>query len=268
MKYKVIIIFFNVFMLLLFLTLFFLPITVLGWGYISKFWIDNWFLPIIFFAIILIINLFFVFNWSIIKYTERGNWDGIINIVEKRIYEKNMITYPNVRLLAHSYFLLGKEIKIKKLENYVKSKKKSIYNKAFLMFCCAHLISDSNDSLKIYFEEAINNKALKGMNWILICYAFVLISGKEFDKVLLILDKIGKVKNNPVLELTKLYFMFIASKHEDHENIIRQKEGFVKKVSALKFAKHFEIEKGEIHILFLSKIISHAKEWAYKSQSA
>jgi len=240
-----------------------MPITIFGLGQITEFWLNNWFLPLIFFVIILVINLFFIFNWSIINYTKTGNWDGVAAILEKRIYEKKFITYSNIRLLVYSYFLLGKENKIKNLEKYIKEKKRSIYNKTFLMFCCANLISDSNSNLQIYFEEAANNKSLKGMDWILINYAFVLISGKEFDKALTIVEKIEKVKNNPVLELIKLYFMYIASHQEDRENINLLKDKFIKKVSAVKFDKKFEIEKGDIHILFLSKIINQAKDWAY-----
>ncbi len=250
-------------MLFSFLSLFFLPISVLGWNYISEFWSNNWFLPIIFFIIILLINLFFILNWSIIKHVEKGNWDAIIPVLEKRVYDRNFITYSNIRLLIHSYFLLGKENKIKTLEKHVRNKNKSIYNKTFLMFCCAHLISDQHDLLVTYFEEAVNNKSLKGMEWILIDYSFVLISGKEFDKAFAVLKKINKVKNNPIFELTKLYFMFISAPEEGRKDITVLKDIFVKKVNLKKFDKKFEIEKGDIHILFLSKIIKQAKEWAY-----
>jgi len=240
-----------------------MPITIFEFGYVTEFWLNNWFLPLIFFAIILIINLFFIFNWPIINYTKTGNWDGVSTVLEKRIYEKRFITYSNIRLLVYSYFLLGKENKIKTLGKYIKEKKKSVYNKTFLMFCCANLISDSNDDLQDYFEEAVNNKDLKGMDWILINYAFVLISAKEYDKALEVLKKIEKVKHNPILELTSLYFMFIASHKEDQENINLIKENFIKKINAAKFEKRFDIEKGDIHILFLSKIINQAKKWAY-----
>ena len=263
MKYKLIIIFFNIFMLFSFLCLFFMPIIVFGMEYLTEFWLKNWFLPLIFLAVILIINLFFVFNWSIISYTKTGNWDGLAAVLEKRIFEKKIITYSNIRLLVYSYFLLGKENKIKTLEKFIKEKKRSLYNKTFLMFCCSNLISMPNDSLQIYFEEAVNNKSLKGTDWILINYAFVLISGKEFDKALETLGKIEKVKNNPILELIKLYFLHIASHEEDQGNINLLKENFIKKVSVIKFEKKFEIEKGDIHILFLSKIINQAKEWAF-----
>ena len=242
-----------------------MPITVFELSYITEFWLKNWYLPLIFLLIILSINLFFVFNWSIINYTKTGNWDGVVSILEKRIYERRIITYSNIRLLVYSYFLLGKENKIKVLEKYIKDKKKALYNKTFLMFCCANLISDSNNSLKIYFEEAVNNKSLVGMDWILINYAFVLIKGKEFDKALLALKKI-EIKKNPVLELTQLYFMYIAAMQEEQQKIIHLKEAFTKKISAEKFEKKFEIEKGDLHILFLSKIINQAKEWAYGSQ--
>ena len=254
-------------MLFSFLTLFLMPIRVLKMEYIAEFWLANWFLAPIFFIIILTINLFFAFNWQIIKHTEKGNWDGIITILEKRIYEKKIITYTNVKLLVHSYFLLGKELKIKNLEKYVKDKKTAIYNKTFLMFCCANLISYSNSYLKTYLAEAVDNKALKGMNWILMNYAFVLISGKEFDKALMALKKIEKDKKNRVLYLTKLYFLYVASHQEDRENIALLKENFTKKINIKKFEKEFEMEKGDIHILFLSKIINQAKEWAYGQPS-
>ncbi|MCL2295272.1 MAG: hypothetical protein FWC36_10500 [Spirochaetes bacterium] len=263
MKYKLIIIIFNIFVLLSFSTICLLPLILLGPDYFAEFWLANWFLALIFLIIILMVNAFFVYNWPIVRYTKTGKWDALVAVLEKRIYGRKIITYSNVRLLTYSYFLLGRKKQIKTLEKHIKGKRKSIYNKAFLMFSCANLISDSNDHLKAYFEEAVNNKSLKGMDWILINYAFVLIANKEFDKALAMLKKIDGAKNNPILELTKLYFLFMASKLEDQKAIALLKENFTKKISDLEFEKRFEIEKGDIHILFLSKIISQAKEWAY-----
>jgi len=254
-------------MIFSFLTLFFLPIVIFDFAYITEFWLNYWFLPIIFFITILTINFFFIFNWSIIHYTKTGNWDAVVNVLEKRIYERRFITYSNVKLLVYSYFLLGKEYRTKALEKYVRERRKSIYNKAFLMFCCANLISDSSNNLKTYFEGAVNNKSLKGRDWIFINYAFVLISEREFDKALGALKKIEKSKNEPVLELTWLYFMYIASHHEDQKNIDHLRINFVRRIDAAKFEKKLDVEKGDIHILFLSKIINQAKEWAYGSRS-
>ena len=263
MKYKLIILLFNVFMLFSFLTLFFMPIIIFEASFVAEFWRNNWFLPIVFFITILIVNFFFIFNWSIINYTKTGNWDGVVSVLENRIYEKRIITYSNTRLLVYAYFLLGKEDKIKSLEKYLKDRKKTIYNRTFLMFSCANLISDSTDDLIAYFDEAVNNEALKGKEWIFINYAFVLISKREFDKALAVLEKMETVKNNPVLELTRLYFMHIASRIRAQKDIELLKEDFIKRISIEEFEKQFNIEKGDIHILFLSKIINQAKEWAY-----
>jgi hypothetical protein len=62
--------------------------------------------------------------------------------------------------------------------------------------------------------------------------------------------------------------MFIASQPEERGNMFFLKENFTKKISVVKFEKIFEIEKGDIHILFLSKIINQAKEWVYGMQPA
>ncbi len=266
MKYKLIILFFNFFMILSFFAVFFLPVSVLGWEYIAEFWGANWILPVLFFVLIISLNIFFIASWSILKYVENGDWASVIPVLEKRIYERNIITYSNVRLLIHSCLLLGFEDKIIKLEKHLKENRKRLYRRVFLMFCSARLLSGSRQELESYLEEAWKDKTLKRREWIGVNYAFILIAGSRLGKAYEILDgdsAAGKLSRNPVLDITRLYLLFLSSPEPEREKIGELKNKYIKKVSPVRFDNCLEREKGEMHVLFLSKIIDQAREWAY-----
>ncbi len=263
MKYKLIILFFNLFMLLSFLAVFLLPVSVLGWGYIGEFWGENWVLPLIFFLLIASLNLFFSINWSVLKHVEKGDWASLVPVLEKRIYERNFITYTGVRLLVHSYLLLNREENLEKLENHIKEKRRKLYNRTFLMFCSGHLLSDKPEKLEAYLEKAWNDKSLKGRDWITINYAFALLVRNRFPEAFDVLKTLEGKKNTDVFELTRLYMTFLCSPADRKEKIISERNDFRGKTPLAKFETALEREKGEMHILFFSKVIEQAKEWAY-----
>lgn len=200
---------------------------------------------------------------KIVQFAEKGEWSSLVPLLEKRVYEKNCLTYTNIRLLTHSYLILGHDTRINTLERYVKTKNKKLYNKTFLMLSCGHLIGDSPEALVSFMEEAYNDNSIKNREWVKICYAFSLISAGYHDKALQVLDLISAGAKEPVLKLTRLYLAFLAAPISEKAKMLQQREDFVKETDRKKFDKSYELEKGELYILFLSKIINKARDWVY-----
>lgn len=250
-------------MLLSFLAIFLLPVSVLGFEFISDFWGENWIFLIIFLLLIISLNVFFLANWSILKYVEKEDWNSLIPLLEKRIYKNNLITYSNVRLLVHAYLLRSSGESLLKLENHVRDKRKSLYRKTFLMFSSGHLLTDKPEELEQYFETAYRDKSLKGQEWIALKYILALVILNKYGKALEVLKADEGKNNSPVLNLCRLYFSFLCSPPEDRDSIIAAKDDFISENNAISFEAALDKEKGDIHVLFLSKIIEQAKEWAY-----
>ena len=268
MKFKLIILFFNFFILLSFAAVFFLPVSVLGWGYIAEFWSDNWLLPVFFIFLVVFLNIYFLSNWSILKHVEKGDWQSLVPVLEGRVFGKKRITYSNIRLLIHSYFLLSKLDRFYKLESLVKSEKPGLYKKSFLMFSSLHLVSDPPEKLESYLEDAYSDKRYKGMDWISMFYAFALLvrsKKEEASGVLKKLESTEKKKADPVLRLSALYFMSLCALPEENDVIESKKTAFTSRIPRVKFKKIFEKEKGELNVLFFSKLIVLAEEWAYSN---
>ncbi|MCP5514506.1 MAG: hypothetical protein H7A26_03460 [Spirochaetales bacterium] len=250
-------------MLLSFMAIFFLPVSVLGFEFISDFWGENWIFLIIFLLLIISLNVFFLANWSILKYVEKEDWNSLIPLLEKRIYKNNFITYSNVRLLVHAYLLRSSGENLLKLENHVRDKRKNLYRKTFLMFSSGHLLTDKPEELEDYFETAYRDKSLKGQEWIALKYILALVIINKYEKALEVLKAADGKNNSPVLKLLSLYFKFLCSPTEERDRIITAKDDFISGNDAASFEAALDKEKGDIHVLFLSKIIEQAKEWAY-----
>ncbi|MDX9800149.1 MAG: hypothetical protein RBT69_02290 [Spirochaetia bacterium] len=250
-------------MLLSFLAIFFLPVSVLGWEFISSFWGENWIFLLIFIALIIALNVFFLANWSILKYVEKGDWSSLIPLLEKRVYKSNFITYSNIRLLVHSYLLQNSTENLFKLENHVKDKRKKLYRKTFLMFSSGHLLTEKPEELEKYFEDAYRDKSFKGKEWIAVNYVLALVIANKYDDALEVLAEIDDKNSSVVLRLCRIYFTFLCSPPDGRDKIIKEKEDFIAEIDAIKFEAELDKEKGDIHVLFLSKIIEQSKEWAY-----
>ena len=193
----------------------------------------------------------------------KRDWNSLIPLLEKRIYKNNFITYSNVRLLVHAYLLRNSGESLLKLENHVRDKRKNLYRKTFLMFSSGHLLTDKPEELEKYFETAYRDKSLNGQEWIALKYVLALVILNKYDKALEVLKEAEGKNSSPVLHLCSLYFTFLCSPPEERERIIAAKDDFISINDAVSFESALDKEKGDIHVLFLSKIIEQAKEWAY-----
>lgn len=276
MKSKLIIIIFNVFILISFSSLFFLPINIIGISSIMEFWRENWYLPLFLLILILMINLFFASNWKILEFVEKGKWNDLIFTLEDKIFKKKKITYTYVSLLTHAYLLKGLTKPIFNLEQQIKKINMPLYNKTFLIFAATRILIGDINTLGEYLKEALNNKEIIEKRWITLFYAFVLISEKKHDNALSTLKTAEKIfltdkdcrkktKHDPVYTILWIYFYALCAADEEKEQALQFKAVFSRELSETEFESIFEREKREIHILLIAPIIIQAKEWLYRS---
>ena len=120
MKLKVLFVIFNIVLILLLFTVFFLPLFYADGSFMREFWNTNWFFGPVFLILILFVNIMFLKNRLLIKYIESEDWSSLASLLEKSIYTKKRITYKNSLLLAESLLLLGDFASMNKFCDFLK----------------------------------------------------------------------------------------------------------------------------------------------------
>ena len=181
MKYKLIIIFFNFFVIISFAAVFLLPLTVLGFDYAKNFWMTNWYLPVVFLILIAVFNIFFLANWSVLRHVEEENWAALKPVLEDRIFNRGKISYTNVKLLINAYYLTSDIDALFRLEEHVEKKSLPVYRRTELMFVSGRLLKNNPEETEVYLEKKINSGNDAGI-WIDFNYCFILVLQQKFEK--------------------------------------------------------------------------------------
>ncbi len=262
LKYKLIIIFFNFFMIISFAAVFLLPLTVLGFDYAKNFWISNWYLPVIFLVLIAFFNIFFLSNWSVLKHVEDENWTSLKPVLEDRIFNRGKTSYTNVKLLINAYYLTSDIDALFRLENFVEEKNPSVYKKTELMFVSGRLLKNNSEETEKYLETKINSSSESDI-WIEFNYCFILVLQQKFESAAERLRSVIERSKDKIVTLCSIYLLFLASGIKGTENTELLRTGFISETSREKIDRIILKGKGELHVLFFTRVIEQAVEWAY-----
>jgi len=116
MKFRTIFILFNVVILTSFLFVFFLPLLLLGPESSLSFWKGNWYLALLFLALIAGLNSFFLVNRKTFVLVEREDWAELSAHLGGLMFPKGRFTGSRVRLLVNAYLLQSDIAGIESLE--------------------------------------------------------------------------------------------------------------------------------------------------------
>ncbi len=107
MKFKALFLLFNIVFLVIFLTVFFMPMSLLGADAFRSFWAGHWGLGALFIAIVIAVNAVFAKWWRLLDLLEAQDWAGLSNYLEKKVYNRERVTASTIRLFIESTFLIG-----------------------------------------------------------------------------------------------------------------------------------------------------------------
>lgn len=107
MKIKTLFLVFNIVFLTIFITLFSLPLAVLGSEALGSFWGRQWWLGLLFAGIVIAVNGTFFAYWRLLSLLEVQDWPGLAAYLEREVYNRRRVTASSVRILLESLFLIG-----------------------------------------------------------------------------------------------------------------------------------------------------------------
>ena len=268
MKFKTIFILFNVVIVLSFLIIYFMPLFMLGWEYTADFWSRNWYLPVIFVAVIGGLNIYFIINWKLFRYLETEDWDRLQTYLERQIYEKGRLRPQYLRVLVNAYLVQSNIVGIEKLDTFCKEKYPSVRNNFPMMLSIPYFLSNDSQAMKEHFKEFLTSAKGKDLLWVKWGFAFASFLGNEKENAKYILLELAGEKKDSILRLLTVYILDAYRKQDEQvgdivDQAVRElRANFTRK----SWEKEIDKAKSEMFIVILTKIVGEATDWLFNRQ--
>lgn len=153
MKFKFLVVTFNIVLIVSFLIVFFTPFFALDAGFMAEFWLRNWYLAAVFLLLIAGVNLLFVLNGRTLILLEREDWPALAAHLERQVFDRGRLTRRTVRLLCDALILLADFQAIGRLEALLASKRPRLLDSLGPHFAAARLLAGDYPGLESFASQ-------------------------------------------------------------------------------------------------------------------
>jgi hypothetical protein len=166
LKFKTIFVFFNILIIVSFVSVLFMPFFMIGWDYVKVFWSENWPLAVVFIAVMAGMNSYFLWNWKLFSLLEAQDWKAVRGYLEERIYKKKKESRQTVRLLINTYIVLADIKALAELSGYLEEKASRYSGFFALELGIPWLIGNDLEAMRAYFERALRHPFARKKDWL------------------------------------------------------------------------------------------------------
>ena len=198
LKFKSVIIFFNVLMILFLGVMLIIPLVILGKDLAFVFLRSSWFIAPLILLALTFLDVYFALNYKIYALLEKEDWPALIQELENKVLQKNRYSSRLVKLLINSYLVLSDVNSVTALEKRLSITKSSLLNENALSFSAARILSkDYQGSVEFLAPKYAGEFKGKGSNaeWVRFYYGFSLLLSRNFEAaadVLILLAREGR----------------------------------------------------------------------------
>ena len=260
MKFKAVFVLFNVVIIVSFLVIYLMPLAMLGWDYTKTFWSENWGLPVLFVLILGILNAYFTFNWRLFGLLEREDWDGLIEHLEHRIYERHIIIAQQCRILVNAYLVRSRLDAIEKLEAEIEKRRPRLLRRLVMPLGIRYLLSNDPEAMIAFFGRFVDER-VRDRGWVRVAYAFAKLLAGDNETAAKYLSLVVSEERNPVLKMLALYLAEGVSPGSHTEEVERLRE----RMSPEKLQDEIERQRSNVQVVILARLIDEAKEWLFST---
>lgn len=262
MKFKSIFFLFNIVVIFSFSLIFLLPLVLLSGSYSSVFWLDNWYLAVIFLFLIVALDSYFIFNWKLFVYLEKEDWNNLTLFLEDKIYIRGKFKKQYIRLMINTSLAVSNLDKIDRLAKEIEDRKPELLRRYALLLGIPLFLRDNTSEALIHYGKYKDDIKTTDLNWVKWVYAFSLIRNSSEDMAQTILLEILKSKSDDVLKLLTLYLLdSIAYSSKETDSL--KSVYFRKYDTDKKWANYLDSVRGKnIFILLLTRLLDEAREWS------
>ncbi|MDC7126731.1 MAG: hypothetical protein PQJ46_14265 [Spirochaetales bacterium] len=265
MKFKLILLSFNILIVLSFLIVFLLPFFILGADYSADYWHNSWYLSIGFVLVIGLINSVYFINKKLLVCLENEDWQGLKNLLDNYIFEKNKYKGIYIKLYINASIATSSINDIKRLEARLRESAPSKVSAFALPLGMPYLLEGEPVAMKNFYGEFISVKT-DYSGWIKWNYCFALLLLKETEEAVSILTGLVTPQKDKLLKLSSLYMLSpFSSDSEVGEIITNEKAALASSMTRTLFTKEVDKQRENVQMLFLSKILNEALDWLYST---
>ncbi|MEA1911434.1 MAG: hypothetical protein U9N32_07145 [Spirochaetota bacterium] len=267
MKFKIIFILFNIVVIFSLLIVTLMPFFMLGGEYSQEFFIDSWYLFLIFLIAIGSIDTYFIINWKMFSLLESENWDELTLYLEMIIYKKNNLFLPLVKILANTYLIKSDMSGIIKLENYLRKEKPGLLKKMVIPLSVPRFIDGNSDKMEAFFAEFVDQKGVAKAEWVKFLYSFSLLLNNKRDAASISFLSLCSSKISPILKLLVIYSLNPFSEIENNGKfacVSLEREKLRSQYKREKMELELTSINDNVLVLVLNKFSKEAVDWLYK----
>ncbi|MGI9255345.1 MAG: hypothetical protein ACR2PY_00245 [Salinispira sp.] len=265
MRYRLAFIIFNIIIIAAFLFASFLPAFMLGMEYMFAVWERSWLSPVLFLAILLILDAYFIYNWKFFAYLEKKDWTGLQAYLDKQISEKKRIAHSKFLILLNTYVIQGKFDTICDIGTLIKTRHPALFKRTIHSFGAAYIVRKDYEGLINFFQDILKDREITATGWADWMVAFANFRTGEMEiagKRLLI---IAMNARDEMLRLLSLYLLIEFVEFDVSDEICKKFLTQIRnKYSPSSWSKKIEARKNQFHILLFSDFIEQAGEWCMK----
>jgi hypothetical protein len=268
MKFKTIYILFNAVILLSFGFIFLMPLLLLGSDYFALFLSKNWIAGALFLLTLIIINGYFLWNWKLFRLLESEDWRGLINLLERRVYQQGRCRKATVKMLINAYVVTSGVDRLTDLESHLREKNPALLRTFALQFGIPYLLKmkDEPKAAESYFGKAAERADAPHRDWLRWSYASSLLLQRQFDAAKVTLVELLDSKLDPVLELLTVHGLSFFSGVDQQlaERVEQERQRLARQFTPGQWDKKIESNSKHIQIVLFNGIIQDAKRWLFR----
>lgn len=267
MKFKSIFFLFNIVVIFSFSLIFLLPLILLSGSYSSDFWLDNWYLAVIFLLLIATLDGYFIKNWNLFIYLENEDWNNLTLYLEDKIYIQGQFRKQYIRLMINTSLAVSNLDKIDRLAQEIGDRKPELLPRYALLLGIPLFLRDNCADALIHYGKYKDMEKTSELEWVKWVYAFSLIRGQNREMAQEVLLDILDGKIDDVLKLLSLYSLDSISYTSESMNSAM--DLYLKKYGDdQKWTNYLETMRGKnIFILLLTGLLEEARKWSKSSRS-
>jgi len=283
-KFKYIIIGFNILIVIFLLVIILTPVIILGSEYALKFWASGWPLALILFVSLIALNVFFLSNHRLFMLLEKEDWPALVDYLEHRIFDNNRYSPRLVRLLANSYIVLSDSAGVLSLEKKVAAAKPALLDRFALVFGSARILNGDPAGAADFFHArlwtgagsergGLKNPRIKDIQWVHFFYGFSLLLSRIFDKAGAEFRSLALASDDFIVTGLSAWFLFdtlckFSADPDECRDIARK--GRLRVTAKLKNIQDWRREtvkiESEVHTAIIKKYIDQCALWVYQGE--
>ncbi|MDR2897738.1 MAG: hypothetical protein LBU99_02910 [Spirochaetaceae bacterium] len=269
MKFKVVILTFNIVLIVTFLALFCIPFFLIGSDFALDFMKRSWIICLCFVLMLVVMNVIFARNWQLFSIMEGEDWPALTFFLEKKLYEQKRFSYRYVKLLCESCILLSDFAGVQRLADFVSDRKPQLFARSVLGFAAALILQRKTKDAVALLERFHEDKAVKNRFWVEWYYGFALYLEMDFKRSMAVFYGLLSSSKNTVVTGLSLYMleMKISPMERSFDDLRSEtalaKNSLLRRESAGSWKRRLEAEKNEVPVVILGKILDDAAVYLY-----